>query len=129
MIRRPPRSTLFPYTTLFRSDDEARAWAHAPRSHGGAGGAEPRGARLPGAIPGQPPARRRGAGVVAGGWGRRGCHPARATWWAGPPQDVGPIAAPRGPGGGAPAPPGSSAGARDRGRGSPRAPAAPALIG
>src|SRR5256885_16952073 len=25
MIRRPPRSTLFPYTTLFRSDPEARA--------------------------------------------------------------------------------------------------------
>src|SRR3712207_9437825 len=25
MIRRPPRSTLFPYTTLFRSDGEARA--------------------------------------------------------------------------------------------------------
>src|SRR5258707_7269550 len=24
MIRRPPRSTLFPYTTLFRSDDSAR---------------------------------------------------------------------------------------------------------
>src|SRR5688572_31188719 len=24
MIRRPPRSTLFPYTTLFRSDLEAR---------------------------------------------------------------------------------------------------------
>src|SRR3712207_7462699 len=24
MIRRPPRSTLFPYTTLFRSDDELR---------------------------------------------------------------------------------------------------------
>src|SRR2546426_4574506 len=24
MIRRPPRSTLFPYTTLFRSPDEAR---------------------------------------------------------------------------------------------------------
>src|SRR5689334_24073585 len=24
MIRRPPRSTLFPYTTLFRSDSEAR---------------------------------------------------------------------------------------------------------
>src|SRR3712207_7344338 len=23
MIRRPPRSTLFPYTTLFRSDDKA----------------------------------------------------------------------------------------------------------
>src|SRR3989454_7846026 len=28
MIRRPPRSTLFPYTTLFRSDDDAvgAAW-------------------------------------------------------------------------------------------------------
>src|SRR2546425_225445 len=29
MIRRPPRSTLFPYTTLFRSpeaDDEETAW-------------------------------------------------------------------------------------------------------
>src|SRR5688572_31438292 len=25
MIRRPPRSTLFPYTTLFRSDQAARA--------------------------------------------------------------------------------------------------------
>src|SRR2546428_3344739 len=25
MIRRPPRSTLFPYTTLFRSDDHLRA--------------------------------------------------------------------------------------------------------
>src|SRR2546423_15339920 len=25
MIRRPPRSTLFPYTTLFRSDPTARA--------------------------------------------------------------------------------------------------------
>src|SRR5260370_21081010 len=28
MIRRPPRSTLFPYTTLFRSRPEA--WAHVP---------------------------------------------------------------------------------------------------
>src|SRR2546430_17484745 len=27
MIRRPPRSTLFPYTTLFRSRDEAKARA------------------------------------------------------------------------------------------------------
>src|SRR5260370_42398662 len=26
MIRRPPRSTLFPYTTLFRSQREAGAW-------------------------------------------------------------------------------------------------------
>src|SRR5690606_41329600 len=28
MIRRPPRSTLFPYTTLFRSGDDARGAAH-----------------------------------------------------------------------------------------------------
>src|ERR1041384_6142181 len=28
MIRRPPRSTLFPYTTLFRS---AARWPHGPR--------------------------------------------------------------------------------------------------
>ena len=27
MIRRPPRSTLFPYTTLFRSQDAGTAWA------------------------------------------------------------------------------------------------------
>src|SRR2546429_7299474 len=26
MIRRPPRSTLFPYTTLFRSRDHSVAW-------------------------------------------------------------------------------------------------------
>src|SRR5436189_4886659 len=26
MIRRPPRSTLFPYTTLFRSDEAVAAW-------------------------------------------------------------------------------------------------------
>src|SRR2546422_3326684 len=35
MIRRPPRSTLFPYTTLFRSHpDEAAALFHDP-VHGG----------------------------------------------------------------------------------------------
>src|SRR2546422_11517739 len=28
MIRRPPRSTLFPYTTLFRSEDELRRVRH-----------------------------------------------------------------------------------------------------
>src|SRR2546422_6575765 len=32
MIRRPPRSTLFPYTTLFRSGDGAR---HAPAGYTG----------------------------------------------------------------------------------------------
>src|SRR5256885_8037959 len=30
MIRRPPRSTLFPYTTLFRSADRAARRADAP---------------------------------------------------------------------------------------------------
>src|SRR5258708_20846375 len=29
MIRRPPRSTLFPYTTLFRSMDQASAFGRA----------------------------------------------------------------------------------------------------
>src|SRR5258707_10696850 len=44
MIRRPPRSTLFPYTTLFRSEDDARALprhlaiAERPRLGPGAGG-------------------------------------------------------------------------------------------
>src|SRR5258708_9179764 len=33
MIRRPPRSTLFPYTTLFRSDSpNGRAWNPPPFS-------------------------------------------------------------------------------------------------
>src|SRR3712207_8903031 len=46
MIRRPPRSTLFPYTTLFRS-----AARGARRARGGAAGAQgarrARGRRLP----------------------------------------------------------------------------------
>src|SRR5256885_8947588 len=33
MIRRPPRSTLFPYTTLFRSIDRNSLLAHATTSH------------------------------------------------------------------------------------------------
>src|SRR2546430_8015603 len=34
MIRRPPRSTLFPYTTLFRSLDRGDSWGAAfPSSH------------------------------------------------------------------------------------------------
>src|SRR3712207_8116228 len=40
MIRRPPRSTLFPYTTLFRSNGEARKAAGpcpARRDHGSLG--------------------------------------------------------------------------------------------
>src|SRR5436305_11428104 len=35
MIRRPPRSTLFPYTTLFRSDGGRRRWAVAPGNEPG----------------------------------------------------------------------------------------------
>src|ERR1039457_7309830 len=31
MIRRPPRSTLFPYTTLFRSAEFGRMYGPAPR--------------------------------------------------------------------------------------------------
>src|SRR5258708_17715309 len=31
MIRRPPRSTLFPYTTLFRSTRRPPGWARAAR--------------------------------------------------------------------------------------------------
>src|SRR3712207_8508054 len=48
MIRRPPRSTLFPYTTLFRSDGEHLPWhRHLPQDrlvpHDGL---RPRGERL-----------------------------------------------------------------------------------
>src|SRR5690348_18052707 len=32
MIRRPPRSTLFPYTTLFRSQRERKSAEHYPRA-------------------------------------------------------------------------------------------------
>src|SRR5215510_8038051 len=57
MIRRPPRSTLFPYTTLFRSDRPARAARQDARV--------PEGQRRrllgPGAAP-QPPGRR-GQGI------------------------------------------------------------------
>src|SRR2546429_6765453 len=33
MIRRPPRSTLFPYTTLFRSEDAGHLERHFVRVH------------------------------------------------------------------------------------------------
>src|SRR5256885_7173816 len=45
MIRRPPRSTLFPYTTLFRSRTASAIQAHsAPKR---AGGSEVPGRRIP----------------------------------------------------------------------------------
>src|SRR2546425_9266654 len=47
MIRRPPRSTLFPYTTLFRSRFTIER-ARAPRRHGGIlVGSHPRGGAPP----------------------------------------------------------------------------------
>src|SRR2546422_7679616 len=42
MIRRPPRSTLFPYTTLFRSDGAGRRGADHRLGGGGAVRARPR---------------------------------------------------------------------------------------
>src|SRR3712207_8158744 len=36
MIRRPPRSTLFPYTTLFRSGRLMMSESHSAHSHQGA---------------------------------------------------------------------------------------------
>src|SRR5437764_10661734 len=38
MIRRPPRSTLFPYTTLFRSGIARRRRRGGPEREGGSGG-------------------------------------------------------------------------------------------
>src|SRR3712207_8369695 len=67
MIRRPPRSTLFPYTTLFRS----RARAAGPRRPRRAAGAPARIAAGAGTAPTRPPdaggpTRRRGAAAAAG---------------------------------------------------------------
>src|SRR5256884_2156902 len=42
MIRRPPRSTLFPYTTLFRSLVERRKQPHVARGVARAGGGQGR---------------------------------------------------------------------------------------
>src|SRR2546426_7389561 len=64
MIRRPPRSTLFPYTTLFRSH-------RARRVRGGGGGREPYGG-----APTRATAARLGWGRAARGVRRRG-QPAR----------------------------------------------------
>src|SRR3712207_7688941 len=36
MIRRPPRSTLFPYTTLFRSPDTPGPWKESSRARSSA---------------------------------------------------------------------------------------------
>src|SRR3712207_7254111 len=61
MIRRPPRSTLFPYTTLFRSPEARRAHQAAERPvrvrQAGQGGG---GQAVRQALRGVPPARRPG---------------------------------------------------------------------
>src|SRR2546422_11341218 len=61
MIRRPPRSTLFPYTTLFRSHIPARRVAAFSGPAGGPGGGAVRSRRAArdAALPQAPPARRR----------------------------------------------------------------------
>src|SRR5207253_10598886 len=60
LIRRPPRSTLFPYTTLFRSRDHHRAGGRAPR------GTRPRAPRL-------------GRGAVTGAGAHRGGGDRKST--------------------------------------------------
>src|SRR2546428_6275432 len=54
MIRRPPRSTLFPYTTLFRS-----GFHHRPGERRGHGGAGTGGAEMIRGLSGWAPAARR----------------------------------------------------------------------
>src|SRR2546430_16915896 len=54
MIRRPPRSTLFPYTTLFRSPERAHGW----RPDGGTHPAD-QGPRAPALLDRRPVAPRR----------------------------------------------------------------------
>src|SRR5256885_13439310 len=93
MIRRPPRSTLFPYTTLFRSQGAAAADADERSSgpDGGAGGGEVFGegvwrgwdsvGRCAGCVAGRgvdPGGRSRGdERREDGGGARRSCHAAR----------------------------------------------------
>src|SRR2546427_8584580 len=59
MIRRPPRSTLFPYTTLFRSLPQPRAVVARVQRAGARGGGRPlepvaRAAQVPGDLQRQP---------------------------------------------------------------------------
>src|ERR1035441_2877286 len=74
MIRRPPRSTLFPYTTLFRSATVAahRGTKPAAQRHGRAGHASPSGCS--GAAGGGARLRRRLGAASDCGSGRAGQH-------------------------------------------------------
>src|SRR3712207_8721737 len=64
MIRRPPRSTLFPYTTLFRSRSAGRAARR--RDSGGAARARRGAARAVQGAEGDRPARRAAAAHAVG---------------------------------------------------------------
>src|SRR2546425_7734690 len=103
MIRRPPRSTLFPYTTLFRSRRSGyaasagrpagrRGQGHPPRRGGGTGRDEGRG-RNSWADPGPKRPRARGAAGGGGGAGgdaggaQRGGPPAGGTLVPPPPAE------------------------------------------
>src|SRR5256885_16311396 len=110
MIRRPPRSTLFPYTTLFRSRAEQGGTGISERENearsarsGGEPARGPADAALDagphGAGPVRAPALRRGAcgAAAAAGGGEGGGGGAPAPLWAG-----GAPAGPRAAGGGAP---------------------------
>src|SRR5256885_10055363 len=102
MIRRPPRSTLFPYTTLFRSTTLRRTGHDDPDLGGGGdgdftcnsralgrrgrrllGGGGAGGARLPARPAGPRRPRRRGRASTGGDdplrGGKRGRHLARAA--------------------------------------------------
>src|SRR3712207_8566700 len=72
MIRRPPRSTLFPYTPLFRSERPRRAGPAegGPVDGGGAAGARDGGAAGRPAVPVRPRHADGPAGPVRGGAGR-----------------------------------------------------------
>src|SRR5206468_12078478 len=72
MIRPPPRSTLFPYTTLFRSDHPRELLGDAVRRLAVAGGAVP-GEAVVGRRDRQPGDEGREAGGVGGPVGRVGC--------------------------------------------------------
>src|SRR6266446_10728858 len=78
MIRRPPRSTLFPYTTLFRSHSPSRLWLVLERSSSMGCGPAPVAGRATGGVGavaaggrGVAGAGRAGGKVVTGG-GRTG---------------------------------------------------------
>src|SRR2546429_8241531 len=51
MIRRPPRSTLFPYTTLFRSSRSGFAGDSGDEGRGAASGIPPGGRRVDSHVP------------------------------------------------------------------------------